>query len=403
PENLLGVLEQIEKLNVNKSLGPDGIHPRVLKELKWEIAELLSVVCNLSFKSASIPNDWKVANVTPIFKKGSRDDPGNYRPVSLTSVPGKLVKIIVKNKIVKHVEEHNLLDKSQHGFCKGKSCLTNLLEFFEGINKHADKGDPVDIVYLDFQKAFDKVPHQRLLCKLHGHGIRGKVLSWIENWLKDRKQRVGINGKFSDWRGVTSGVPQGSVLGPILFNLFINDLEKGVSSEVVKFADDTKLFRIVKTEADCEGLQEDLTKLSEWATKWQMKFNVDKCKVMHIGKNNPNYTYSMMGANLAMTNQERDLGVIVDSSLKTSTQRAAAVKKANRMLGIIRKGIENKTQKILLPLYKTMVRPHLEYCVQMWSPHLKKDILALERVQKRATKMIRGLERVPYEERLKQL
>uniref|UniRef100_K7EYK2 Reverse transcriptase domain-containing protein n=2 Tax=Pelodiscus sinensis TaxID=13735 RepID=K7EYK2_PELSI len=134
-----------------------------------------------------------------------------------------------------------------------------------------------------------------------------------------------------------------------------------------------------------------------------MKYNVDKCKVMHIGKNNPNYTYSMMGANLATTNQERDLGVIVDSSLKTSTQSAAAVKKANRMLGIIRKGIENKTQNILLPLYKTMVRPHLEYCVQMWSPHLKKDILALERVQKRATKMIRDLERVPYEERLKRL
>uniref|UniRef100_K7EXW6 Reverse transcriptase domain-containing protein n=1 Tax=Pelodiscus sinensis TaxID=13735 RepID=K7EXW6_PELSI len=134
-----------------------------------------------------------------------------------------------------------------------------------------------------------------------------------------------------------------------------------------------------------------------------MKFNVDKCKVMHIGKNNPNYTYSMMGANLATTNQERDLGVIVDSSLKTSTQSAATVKKANRMLGIIRKGIENKTQNILLPLYKTMVRPHLEYCVQMWSPHLKKDILALERVQKRATKMIRDLERVPYEERLKRL
>uniref|UniRef100_K7GG65 Reverse transcriptase domain-containing protein n=1 Tax=Pelodiscus sinensis TaxID=13735 RepID=K7GG65_PELSI len=397
------VLEQIEKLNVNKSSGPDGIHPRVLKELKWEIAELLSVVCNLSLKSASVPNDWKVANVTPIFKKGSRGDPGNYRPVSLTSVPGKLVKTIVKNKIVKHVEEHNLLDKSQHGFCKGKSCLTNLLEFFEGDNKHADKGDPVDIVYLDFQKAFDKVPHQRLLCKLHGHGIRGKVLSWIENWLKDRKQRVGINGKFSDWRGVTSGVPQWSVLGPILFNLFINDLEKGVSSEVVKFADDTKLFRIVKTEADCEGLQEDLTKLSDWATEWQMNFNVDKCKLMHNGKNNPNYTYSMMGANLAMTNQERDLGVIVDSSLKTSTQCAAAVKKANRMLGNIKKGIENKTQNILLSLYKTMVRPHPEYCVQLWSPHLKKDILALESVQKRATKMIRGLERVPYKKRLKRL
>uniref|UniRef100_A0A8C4XYG1 Reverse transcriptase domain-containing protein n=1 Tax=Gopherus evgoodei TaxID=1825980 RepID=A0A8C4XYG1_9SAUR len=259
------------------------------------------------------------------------------------------------------------------------------------------------MVYLDFQKAFDKVPHQRFLRKLSCHGIKGKVLSWIENWLKDREQRVGINGRFSEWRGVTSVVPQGSVLGPILFNLFINDLERGVNSEMAKFADDTKLLKIVKTKADCEELQKDLTKLSDWATKWQMKFKVDKCKVMHIGKNNPNYTYNMMGAHLATTSQEKDLGVIVDSSLKMSTQCAEAVKKANSMLGIIKKGIENKTENILLPLYKSMVHPHLEYCVQMLPPHLKKDILALEKVQKRATKMIRGLERVPYEERLKRL
>ncbi|CAM4545379.1 unnamed protein product [Caretta caretta] len=261
------VLESIDKLISNKSPGPDGIHPRVLKELKCEIAELLTMVCKLSFKSASVPNYWKIAKVMPIFKKGSRGDSGNYRPVSLMSVPGKLVETIVKNKIVRHIEEHKLFRKSQHGFCKGISCLTNLLEFFEGINKHVDKGDPVDIVYLNFQKAFDKVPHQRLLCKLSCHGITGKILSWIENWLKDREQRVGINGKFSEWRGVSSGVPQGSVLGPILFNLFINDLEKGVNSEVAKFADNTKLLKIVKTKADCEELQKDLTKLSDWATK----------------------------------------------------------------------------------------------------------------------------------------
>ncbi|CAM4388385.1 unnamed protein product [Lepidochelys kempii] len=171
------VLELIEKLNSNKSPGPDAIHPRVLKELKCEIVKLLTMVCNLSFKSATVPNDWKIANVTPICKKGSGGDPGNYRPVSLTSVLGKLVEKIVKNKIVRQIEEHKLLHKSQHGFCKGRSCFTNLLEFFEGVNKHVDKGDPVDIVYLDFQKAFDKVPLQRLLRKLNCHGIRGKILS----------------------------------------------------------------------------------------------------------------------------------------------------------------------------------------------------------------------------------
>ncbi|CAM4577882.1 unnamed protein product [Lepidochelys olivacea] len=288
----------------------------------------------------------------------------------------------------------------KHGFSKGKSCLTNLLEFFEGINKHMDQGDPVGIVNLDFQKAFEKFPHKSLLCKISCHGIRGKVRSWIGNWLKDRKQRVGINGQFSECREVNSGVPQGSVLGPVLFNIFINDLEKGVNSEVAKFADETELLKIVKTQADCEELQKDLSKLSDWATKWQMKFNVDKCKVMHIGKHNPNYTYKMMGSKLAVTTQKRDLGITVDSSLKTSTQCAAEVKKVNRMLGIIKKGLYSRTENIMLPLYKSMVHPHLEYCVQMWLPHLKKDILELEKVPKRAKKIIRGMERLLYEERL---
>ncbi|CAM4712428.1 unnamed protein product [Lepidochelys kempii] len=231
------------------------------------------------------------------------------------------------------------------------------------------RGDTVDILYLDFQKAFDKVPHQMLLSKVSFPGIRGKVLSWIGNWLKDRKRRVGINGQFSEWREVNSGVPQGSVLGPVLFNIFINE-NKWKYSEVAKFADDTKLLKIVKSQADCEELQKILTKLGDWATKWQMKFNVDKCKVMHIRKHHPNYTYKIMWSKLAVTTQERDLGVTVDSSLRTSTQCAATVKKANRMLGIIKKGIDNKTENITLPLYKSMVCPHLEYCVQMWSPHL---------------------------------
>ncbi|CAM4495757.1 unnamed protein product [Caretta caretta] len=253
----------------------------------------------------------------------------------------------------------------------------------------------MDIVYLDFQKAFDKVPHQRILSKVSCHGIRGKILSWIGNWLKDRKQRVGINGQFSEWRVVKNGVPQGSVLGPVLFNMFINDLEKGVNSKVAKCADDTKLLKTVKSQADCDELQKDLSKLGDWATKWQMKFNVDKCKVMHIGKHNPNYTHKMMGSKLAFTTQERDLGVIVDSSLKTSTQCAEAVIKVNRMLGIIKKGIANKTENILLPFYKSMVCPHLEYCMHMWLPHLKKDILELQEIQKRETKMIKGIEWLP--------
>ena len=185
------VLDQIDKLIINKSPGPDGIHPRVIKELRNEVADLLTRVCNLSLKTATVPEDWRIANVTPIFKKGRRGDPGNYRPVSLTSVPGKMVESLIKDRIIKHVEEQALMMESQHGFCKGRSCLTNLLEFFEKVNRHVDVGEPVDIVYLDFQKAFDTVPHQRLLRKLHSQGIRGQVLLWIQNWLRARKQRVG--------------------------------------------------------------------------------------------------------------------------------------------------------------------------------------------------------------------
>ncbi|CAM5156922.1 unnamed protein product [Natator depressus] len=169
---------------------------------------------------------------------------------------------------------------------------------------HVVKGNPVNKVYLDFQKAFDKAPHQRLLSKVSCHGISGKVLSWIGNWLKDRKQRVGINGQFTEWREVNSGVPQGSVLGPVLFNIFINDLEKGVDSEVEKFAGGTKLLKIVKSKGDCEEQQKDLSKLGHWATKWQVKFNVDKSKVMHIGRHNANCAYKMMGSKLGLHEKE---------------------------------------------------------------------------------------------------
>ncbi|CAM5167108.1 unnamed protein product [Eretmochelys imbricata] len=177
--------------------------------------------------------------------------------------------------MIRHRGEHTL-GKHQHSLCQGKPCLTNLLEFLEGVNKHVDKGDPVDIVYLDFQKVFDEVPHPRLLSKISSCGIRGEVLSQISNWLKDRKQKVGINDQFSEWREVNSGVPPGSVLGPVLLSVFINNLEKGVNSEVAKYADDIKLLKIVKFKADCEELQRDLTKLGDWTRKWQMKFNVDK-------------------------------------------------------------------------------------------------------------------------------
>ena len=211
-----------------------------------------------------------------------------------------------------------------------------------------------------------------------------------------------INGRYSDWTDVTSGVPQGSVLGPTLFLMFINDLEDGVQSTVLKFADDTKLYTEVTNEEGGEQLQEDLDKCTEWAKQWMMEYNVAKCKVLHAGRTNRMKEYTMEGKILEKVQEEKDLGVMVHKAMNGSRQVTEAVKKANRALAQLRRTISNKEIDTVIPIYKATVRPHLEYCIQAWAPYLKKDINALEQVQHRATKMIPSLRKLPYEQRLKE-
>ena len=397
------VEQKICKLNKYKSQGPDKIPARIIKELAKELATPLVVLFNQSLRTSHIPDDWKKANVTPIFKKGKTDDPANYRPISLTSIIGKLLESIVADYIVDHLNENNLLIDTQHGFRRHRSCLTNLLEFFDFIIREYDINRAVDVVYLDFQKAFDKVPHKRLMLKIRALGIEGKVADWVEEWLKERKQRVVIKGAESEWRRVTSGVPQGSVLGPILFLIYVNDIDIGLVSKISKFADDIKLGSRVICEKDVASLQKDLDALPDWSDKWQMRFNLDKCKVMHIGVNNPKSPYTFFNQFLTISTCEKDLGVYICDSLKVSMQCLEAEKKALKVLGFIKRSFNYKNQEIIITLYKSLVRPHLEYAVQMWSPYLRKDIERLERVQARATKLIPSLRNISYERRLKEL
>ena len=396
------VAKKIKAMKDNKSPGVDGIPPKLLMETVEQISIPLARVFNLSLKEGVVPFEWKEANIIPLFKKGSRNKSENYRPVSLTSVICKLLERLIKDHMVDFLVKHKLLNSSQHGFLKARSCLTNMLCFLEEITKWIDVGSPVDIIYLDFQKAFDKVPHQRLLLKLKAHGIGDSITDWIEQWLTDRRQRVVVDGEVSNWKSVLSGVPQGSVLGPILFLIYINDLDDSITSNVLKFADDTKLFRKVNTDGDKQHLQNDLDRLVKWSEKWQMLFNFRKCKCLHTGHRNLNVNYRMGDTVLGTTVKEKDLGVTISADMKVSEQCGIAASKGNQILGLIRRNITYKGKKLIIPLYKAIVRPHLEYCIQAWRPYRKKDIDTLERIQRRATKMIPELRDLSYEERLKE-
>jgi ribonucleases P/MRP protein subunit RPP40 len=393
----------LRKLKPNKAPGVDGFSSQLFKELALNISVPLSLIFNESLVSGLIPADWKKANVAVIHKAGSKKDPCNYRPISLTAQACKVMESILRDAITEYLHRLKLIQDSQHGFVKNRSCLTNLLTFLDFVHDYVDKGVPVDVVYLDFKKAFDKVPHCRLMLKVKAHGIGGVLSNWIENWLCNREQRVVLNGKFSEWIKVVSGVPQGSVLGPLLFVIYINDFENNLVNKLLKFADDSKIFGEVSSEEFVEGLRLDLKQLCSWSEDWLMVFNTEKCKVVHFGKNNPRAIYSINGVNLCEVDEERDLGIIVQENLKVSSQCLKVVKTANKVLGMIKRSFASRSKEIVLNLYKALVRPHLEFCIQAWRPYLKKDIDIIEGVQRRATKIIDGFAHLSYEERLAEL
>ena len=399
------VRKKIRQLKPHSAAGPDGIAPKLLQQCEDQIAPVLAMIFRKSLNKSEVPQEWKTATVIPIFKKGKKSAAGNYRPVSLTSVSCKVLESILKDDIMEHLSRNQLIRKSQHGFMKGKSCSTNLLEFLDKITEATDKGTATDVIYLDFAKAFDKVPTERLLRKVESHGICGRMGTWIRAWLTDRKQRVSVNGKLSGWKKVLSGVPQGSVLGPVLFLLFINDLDMEVTEKQIikKFADDTKIAQFIESPGDAAELQDTLNRLCAWADRWGMQFNTAKCHVMHIGRNNPRNVYSMNGVQLAETTEERDIGVTVSCNLKPAQQCRKAAQTASVVLGQITRAFHYRDRRVFLNLYKQYVRPHLEFSVAAWSPWTKEDIETLEKVQKRAVKAVSGLRSSSYEERLVEL
>ena len=315
---------------------------------------------------------------------------------------------LIREKILNHLIENKLISPHQHGFVPGRSCTTQLLESMDEWTEILEDNGSIDVIYTDFQKAFDSVPHKRLAQKLESCGIGGNVLAWVKDFLADRKQSVVINGKRSTEGNVTSGIPQGSVLGPLLFVIYINDLPRGLKTTAKMFADDTKVYVRSDEEDGAKNLQEDIDALQEWSNKWLLKFHPDKCCVLKIGKGNEN-EYQMgdtrKGTRISLkeTQGEKDLGVFIDNKLSFKDHTAQVTAKANRMVGLIRRSFDYLTEKMFTQLFKSMVRPLLEYGNNVWQPTLKGLESDIEDVQRRATKTLSHLREKPYPERLRTL
>ena len=399
------VLKKLNDLNAGKSPGPDKWHPVFLKNVADLIAEPLAILFNKSLNEGILPSQWLKACITAIHKKGDKGLPENYRPVSITSIICKIMESLVRDKLVEHMSENDLFSKHQHGFVPLLNCVTNLLVCMEKWSEILENNDTVDVIYTDFAKAFDSVPHQRLLVKLKGVGISENVLNWIKAFLSNRFQCVRVEDQCSSWKPVKSGIPQGSVLGPILFVIFINDMPEAVKSMCLLFADDAKLFRNVNLREDTntEILQHDVDSLTTWSGKWQLPFNIGKCKVLHLGRTNPCNRYKMAGRYLEQVEEETDLGVLVDNELKFHKQTAVATKEANSRLGLIKKSFVVLDNITLPLLYTSLVRSHLEYGNIIWGPFYSEDRKSIERIQKRATKLIPELRDLPYGQRLRHL
>ena len=263
---------------------------------------------------------------------------------------------------------NNLFCDEQHGFVPGRSCVTQLLCVMEMWTNSLNSREEIDCIYLDFQKAFDTVPHARLISKLKAYGMEGPLIRWITNFLSNRIQRVVVNNEMSTWSTISSGIPQGSVLGPTFFVVFINDIPDSINSTVNIFADDTKLFRSVTSEEEHVVLQSDLDMLADWSETWQLKFNASKCKVLHIGQHDTNYEYYLGNSKLENTTMEKDLGVIMDGELKFHNHVAQAAKKASGVLAQIRRTMACHNETTITLLYKGIVRPLLEYVNVIWKP-----------------------------------
>ena len=388
--------EQLRLINTAKAIGPDGLPSDVLKTCYKELTPSLTNIFNQSLSEGLVPQAWKCANIVPIFKKGNSNVVSNYRPVSLLPIISKILEKLVHNNIIT-----NLIPKitlKQHGFMPTKSTVTQLLATFMDVNTNLDAGRRSDVIYFDLAKAFDSVPHNLLKHKLKTFGFNGSLLMWMTNYLENRKQRVVINGKHSDWSLVQSGVPQGATLGPLKFLLYVNDMPDSLSlgTNCGIFADDTKIFRNIITNHDIQLLQKDIDSLFNWSLDWGLNFNTNKCMVLSIKRshnranldlNDPHYLMNKI--ELKTTDDIQDLGITVNNKFTWSNHINTMTRKAHARTWLCMRALGfHAYYKAKRTCFITMVRSILEYGAPIWSPTLKYLIVSIESIQRRATNYI---------------
>lgn len=392
----------INKLNSRSAGGPDGIPPAFFKNTCSAVSHPLAFIFQLLFEDGFLPQIWRKAFITAIFKKGDSTLSSNYRPISLTCTACKIMEAIIKDQLVSHLLSKGLISRQQHAFIKKHSTVTNLLQCTHDWAVSVHGGHAVDAVYIDFARAFDSVVHSKLIFKLSNFGISGKLLNWIAAFLNYRLQCVVVEHCNSNWLPVISGIPQGTVIGPVLFILFIDDVGVICSGSLNHklFADDMKLYSTIQTNLDNVSLQSALDRLHKWCCDWQLNVNVSKCHILHFGKTNNHHSYFFNNFLIPDSNVVSDLGVEIDSSLKYDAHINKIVGKAYSRVGVLFKGFASRQIPVLKKAYTTYVRPIMEYASNVWSPHLLKHINAIERVQKHFTKRIPSLSNLSYPERL---
>ena len=388
-----GIRKLLSGVNPSKAAGPDQVPCRLLKELSNELSPIFTYLFKQSLATGKLPSFWHTAWVTPVFKKGPRNLPENYRPVSLTCVVCKLMEHVVSSHIRSHLDKHGILTPYNHGFSAGCSCESQLLLTTHDMYRKLDQqGGQVDVAVLDFSKAFDTVPHQRLLRKLGLCGINGDTHTWISEFLCHRTQSVMVEGVRSHEDSVDSGVPQGTVLGPLLFLIYISDLPSVLDPDtaVRLFADDCLVYRSVRGVEDQRRLQQDLDALSLWGDCWGMRFNASKCNIIHMGNVKSQFFYQLNNHILQSVPNAVYLGVTLTHDLSWSQHVATTVSKAHQRLGFIRRNLRGSPYKCRETAFIALTRSQLEYCSSIWDPILNKDSDSIEKVQRKAARWARG-------------